>query len=84
MPTSELTEYDTLKRHFVFKGVPVDGMEIFKGKDDLYSSKRKKGSTSVRHALRIPGGSTLCFDEDKRLIGVSGHLGRTWEPRGAS
>jgi hypothetical protein len=75
-------EYETVKAQLKNAGISVTGMEIFKGCDDLYSSRRKKGSMAVRHALRLHGGTTLCFDRDKKFLGISAALGRSWLPRG--
>lgn len=78
------TEYETIKQHLELMGVEVTGMQIFKGCDDQYSARRPKGSTAVRQALRLHGGTTLCFNRQGKFLGISSARGRSWLPRGVS
>ena len=81
---TEPSEYETIKQHLEMMGVPVTGLQIFKGCDDLYSARRPKGSMAVRQALRFQGGTTLCFSRQGKFLGISSALGRSWLPRGVS
>ncbi len=84
MENLDKSEYQDLKNHFNSVGVPVDGMEIFKGCDTVYSARRKSGAEPVENVLRLPGGTNLCFNAGGKFLGISTAFGRAWIERGAT